>query len=263
MDIIVCIKQVPETADVSWDPETGVLRREGIPGVVNPTDKNALEAALQLKERHGGVITALSMGPPQAEEALREALSMGVDRGVLLSDRQFAGADTWATSYTLGLAVKRIASFDLILCGKESADGMTAHVGPQLAEFLNLPQLTYATAIDIHGHSLEIRQKVEHGYRMLRSPLPALVTVEREMNQPRIPPMDQIMEAFQKEVLRWDAEALGGEDESFGLKGSPTQTKKVYTKRLKKGKAQFLEGEPVEKVQQLVQILKDQNFIAS
>ena len=263
MDIIVCIKQVPESADVSWDPDTGTLRREGVAGIVNPTDKNALEAALQLRERHGGVITALSMGPPQAEEALREALSMGVDRGVLLSDKQFAGADTLATSYTLGLAVKKISSFDLILCGKESADGMTAHVGPQLAEFLNLPQLTYATAIDVHDHTVEIRQKVEHGYRILKSPLPALVTVEREMNQPRIPPMDQIMEAFQKEVLRWGAQELGGEHGHFGLKGSPTQTKKIYTKKVKKGKVQLLEGEPVEKVQQLVEILKQQDLIAS
>lgn len=263
MNIIVCIKQVPESADVSWDPDTGTLRREGVPGVVNPTDKNALEAALQLRERHGGVITGLSMGPPQAEEALREALSMGIDRGVLLSDKQFAGADTWATSYTLGLAVKKISTFDLILCGKESADGMTAHVGPQLAEFLNLPQLTYATAIDIHDHTVEIRQKVEQGYRILKSPLPALITVEREMNQPRIPPMDQIMEAFQKEVLRWGAQELGGEDVHFGLKGSPTQTKKIYTKKLKKGKVQLLEGEPVEKVQQLVQILRQQDLITS
>jgi electron transfer flavoprotein beta subunit len=202
------------------------------------------------------------MGPPQAEEALREALSMGADRGLLLSDRHFAGADTWATAYTLGLAMKKIGTFDLILCGKESADGMTAHVGPQLAEFLNLTQLTYATAIDIHDHLVEIRQKVEHGYRILKSPLPALVTVEREMNQPRIPPMDQIMEAFQKEVLRWSAEELGGEVGHFGLKGSPTQTRRVYTKKMEKGKVQFLEGEAGEKVQQLVQILKQGGLIA-
>jgi len=261
MDIIVCIKQVPETADVDWDPETGTLRREGAPGVLNPTDKNALEAALQLKERHGGVITAVSMGPPQAEEALREALSMGVDRGMLLSDRRFAGADTWATSYTLSLGVKKISTFDLILCGKESADGMTAHVGPQLAEFLNLPQLTCATAIDIRDHFVEIRQKVEGGYRILRTPLPALITVEREINQPRIPPVDQIMEAFHKEVLRWDGEELGGEDGHFGLKGSPTQTRKVYTKKMKKGKVQLLEGEAPQKVRQLVQILKQKDLI--
>lgn len=261
MDIIVCVKQVPEASDVGWDPETGTLRREGVPCVLNPTDKNALEAALQLRERYGGVITAVSMGPPQAEEVLREALSMGVDRGILLSDGRFAGADTWATSYTLSLALKKIATFDLILCGKESADGMTAHVGPQLAEFLNLPQLTYATAIDIHDHFVEIRQKVEDGFRILKSPLPALITVEREMNRPRIPPMDQIMEAFQKEVMRWSAEELGGENRHFGLKGSPTQTKKVYTKKMEKGKVQVLEGEAAEKVQQLVQILKQKDLI--
>ena len=262
MEIVVCIKQVPETADVGWDPKTGALIREGVSGVLNPNDKNALEAALQLKEKHGGTLTALSMGPPQAEEALREAMSMGIDRAILLSDRQFAGADTWATSYTLSRALKKISEFDLILCGKESADGMTGHVGPQVAEFLNLPQLTYAMEIDINSPSVRIKQKLEDGYRLLESPLPVVITVERGMNQPRIPSMDRIMESYRdKEVELWGAEALEGESDHFGLKGSPTQTRNVYIQKMEKGKVEFLEGEAKDTAQELVQILKQKNLI--
>ncbi|RLB27647.1 MAG: electron transfer flavoprotein subunit beta, partial [Deltaproteobacteria bacterium] len=201
MDIVVCIKQVPETTDIGWDPKTGTLIREGVGGILNPNDKNALEAALQLREQHGGLITALSMGPPQAEDALREALSMGVDKAILLNDRLFAGSDTLSTSYALSLAIKKIPSFDLILCGKESWDAMTAQVGPQLSELLNLPQLTYATVITVNRNSVKIKQKREDGVRILEASVPALITVEKEINQPRIPPMDSIMEAYRdKEV---------------------------------------------------------------
>ncbi len=261
MDIIVCVKQVPETSEIGWDPERGTLLREGAPGVVNHHDKHAIEAALQLREAHGGSITALSMGPPQADEALREALSMGVDRAVLLSDRCFAGADTFATSYALGLAVKKIARFDLILCGKETSDGMTAQVGPQLAELLNLPQLTCATEISIHDHAVRITQKLEGGLRILETPLPALITVERGINQPRIPPMDSIMEAYRdKEVLAWTSQDLGGHSEHFGLKGSPTQTRKVYTKKVTRGTVAILKGEPDEVARDLINALKEKGL---
>ncbi|MFH1350854.1 MAG: electron transfer flavoprotein subunit beta/FixA family protein [Pseudomonadota bacterium] len=262
MEIIVCIKQVPETTDVGWDPTKGTLIREGVPGILNPNDKNAIEAALQIKERYGGLVTAVSMGPPRTEEALREALSMGMDKAVLLSDSRFAGADTLATAYTLSLALKRMAGFDLVLCGKESADGMTGHIGPQLAEFLNLPQLTYATKIEIDGGSVRIRQKLDEGYRILESPLPVLITVEREINQPRIPPMDEILKAYQeKEVLSWGAEELGCDEIHLGLKGSPTQTRRVFIQKMEKGRVHFLEGEGSEIAQKFVQVLKEKGMI--
>jgi len=262
MEIVVCIKQVPETTNIDWDPKTGAIIREGVPGILNPNDKNVLEAALQVKEKHGGVITAVSMGPAQAEEALREALSMGIDKAVLLCDKQFAGADTLATSYTLSLALRKIAAFDLILCGKESADGVTGHVGPQLAEFLNLPQLTYATEIAIHDHTVRIKQKLEDCRRVLESPLPALVTMEQGCNQPRIPSMDQIMEAFQeKEVLFWSAEDLGGNSECLGLIGSPTQSRKVYLHKIERGNVQHLEGQADEAARKLIHLLKQKYLI--
>jgi len=263
MEIIVCVKQVPETTNVAWDPKTGAIVREGAPGVLNPNDKNALEVALQLKEKHGNVmITAVSMGPPQAEESLRESLSIGVDKAVLLSDKQFAGADTLATSYTLSLAVRKIGCFDLILCGKESADGVTGHVGPQLAEFLNLPQLTYATEIAVRDQRVQIKQKLEDCHRILESPLPALVTVEPGCNQPRIPSMEQIMEAYQgKEVLFWGAKDLGGSNENFGLKGSPTQTRNVYLHKIERGKVQYLEGGADEISRNLMLLLEQKNLI--
>jgi electron transfer flavoprotein beta subunit len=262
MDIIVCIKQVPETSEIGWDPERGTLLREGAPGVVNHNDKHAIEAALQLREAHGGSITALSMGPPQADEALREALSMGVDRAVLLSDRCFAGADTFATSYALSLAVKKMAGFDLILCGKETSDGMTAQVGPQLAELLNLPQLTCAIEISIYDHSVRITQKLEGGLRILEASLPALITVEKEINQPRIPPMDSIMEAYRdKEVLLWTPHDLGGYSEHFGLKGSPTKTRKVYTKKVTRGTVAMLEGGPDEVASMLINTLRQKGLL--
>ena len=257
MDTIVCIKQVPATSEIDWDPKTGTLMRERAEGVLNLNDKNALEAALQLREKHGGHSTALSMGPSQAEEALREALSMGIDRAVLLSDKAFAGADTLSTAYTLSLAAKKIGSYDLILCGKESWDGMTAQVGPQVAEFLNLPQLTCATEIIIEDTSVRIKQKIEDGFRIVEASLPAVITVEREINQPRIPTMDSIMEAYRsKEVLAWRADDLGGDPGLLGLKGSPTQAKRVYIKQIKKGKVTMLDGEPDEVAGKLIQTLR-------
>ncbi len=262
MDIVVCIKQVPETNEIGWDPKTGTLIRESTGGILNPNDKNALEAALQLREEHGGLITALSMGPPQAEDALREALSMGVDRAILLSDRIFAGADTLSTSYALSLALKKIVRFDLILCGKESWDAMTAQVGPQLAALMNLPQLTYATEITINNNSVKIKQKLEDGFRILETSFPALITLEKEINQPRIPPMDSIMDAYRnKEVQVWTGKDLGGDKKYFGLKGSPTQSRKVYSKKVQKGKVAILEGKPNEVARNLIQTLKLKGLI--
>ena len=257
MDIVVCIKQVPETSEIGWDPSTGTLMREGVPSILNRNDKNALEAALRLREQHGGLITALSMGPAQADEALREALSMGIDQAILLCDSVFAGADTLSTAYALSLAINKIMRFDLMLCGKESSDGMTAQVGPQIAEFLDLPQLTGATEIAIENKSVRIKQKLEYGFRVVETFLPAVITVERGINQPRIPTMDSIMEAYRdREVQVWGAGDLGGDSARYGLKGSPTQSRNVYAKQVKKGKVTFLDGEPDEVAVKLIDALK-------
>jgi electron transfer flavoprotein beta subunit len=261
MKIIVCIKQVPDVTEVKWDPETGSLIRKGVPSIINPNDRNAIEAALQLKERHGGEVTVLSMGPSQVEEALREALGMGADKAIQLTDKRFAGSDTWATAYTLGLAVKKIGQYDLIICGKEAIDGMTAQVGPQLAEYLDIPQLTYAAHIEIADSKVRVKQKLGDCLRLLEAPMPALITIEREAYQPRVAPMDTILEAYGKEIPVWNPEDLNGKEDNFGLKGSPTRLRRVYTPKLIKGRVEMLEGGPEEAARQLVGKLKEKYII--
>ncbi|MFH1090967.1 MAG: electron transfer flavoprotein subunit beta/FixA family protein [Pseudomonadota bacterium] len=261
MNIIVCIKQVPNVREVKWDPETGFLIRKGIPSIITPNDRQAIEAALQLRDEHGGEVTILSMGPSQVEEALREALGMGADKAVQLTSKQFAGSDTWATSYTLGLAIQKMAGWDLIICGKEAMDGMTAQVGPQLAEFLKIPQLTYAVSLEIADGKARIRQKLGKLQRTLEAPLPALVTVEREINEPRIAPMDTIMEAYEKEIPVWTPEDLAGEADRFGLEGSPTRLKKIFSPKVLKGEVQMLTGAPPEVAAALVRLFKEKYIL--
>ena len=261
MNIIVCIKQVPDITEVNWDPETGSLIRKGIPSIINPNDKNAIEAALQLREMNGGEVTVISMGPSQVEEALREALGMGVDRAIQLTAKQFAGSDTWSTAYTLGLAVKKIGQYDLIICGKEAIDGMTAQVGPQLAEYLGIPQLAYAMHIEVVDSKVRVKQKLGDLHRLLETPMPALITVEREAYQPRIAPMDTILEAYGKEIPVWKPDDLNGEVENFGLNGSPTKLRKVYTPKLIKGKVEMLEGGPEDIARKFIEKLKEKYII--
>jgi electron transfer flavoprotein alpha/beta subunit len=261
MHIVVCIKQVPDVTEVSWDPETGSLIRKGIPSIINPNDKNAIESALQLKEMYGGEVTVLSMGPSQVEEALREALGMGVDKAIQLTAREFAGSDTWVTAYTLGLAVKKLGPCDLIICGKEAIDGMTAQVGPQLAEYLGIPQLTYAMNIEVVDNRVRVNQRLGDLDRLLETPMPALITVEREAYPPRVAPMDTILEAYGKDIPVWKSDDLGGENERFGLKGSPTKLRKVYTPKLIKGNVEMLEGGPEDVARNFIGKLKDKYII--
>ncbi len=195
MNIVVCIKQVPDTAEVRINPETGTLIREGVPSIINPFDMHAIEAGLQIKEKAGGKVIVLTMGPPQAETALREALSMGADEAVLLSDRAFAGSDTWATSFTLSKAIKKIGA-DIIICGKQAIDGDTAQVGPETAEFLNIPHISYVRKIeDVSGSSIKVQRMMDEGYDVVESSFPVLFTVVKELNEPRLPSLKGKMAA--------------------------------------------------------------------
>src|SRR3989338_1484250 len=212
MNIVVCIKQVPDTTNVRIDPETNTLVRSGVQSIINPFDMYAIEEAVRLKEKFGGLVTIITMGPPQAEEALREAISLGADEAVLISDRAFAGSDTWATSYTLSRAIGKIGKFDIIICGKQAIDGDTAQVGPGVAAFLDIPQITFVkkieeiTAVNQHERNesratnderrfIRAERMTEEGYDIIESPLPCLITVVKEINEPRLPSLKGKMRA--------------------------------------------------------------------
>ena len=230
MKIIVTVKQVPDTNEVKIDPKTGTLIRDGVPSIINPEDKNAIEEALRIKENQDGVdITVLSMGPPQAENALREALAMGADRAILVSDRAFAGADTLATSYMLSRAIKKIKKYDLMLCGRQAIDGDTAQVGPQLAEALDLPQATYAEEINIQGNVVTVMSNFDSVVRIIEMKTPALITVSNRINRPRFKTMNGVLRAFRdKEVVTWTKEDLKLNPMRIGINGSPTWVRKTF-----------------------------------
>lgn len=257
MHFVVCIKQVPDTADVKIDPETNTLIREGVASIINPFDTYAIEEAVRLKEKLGGKVTALTMGPPQAEAALKDAISVGVDEGILVSDRAFAGSDTWATSYTLSLALKKIGDFDLIICGKQASDGDTAQVGPGIAAHLNLPQITYVRKIEeISETRVAAERLLENGYEVIESPLPAVLTVVKEINEPRIPSLKGKLAAKKAQITHWTAADIGGDPEQLGLNGSPTKVVKIFSPPPRQG-GEIFKGEPEETVPQLVAKLKD------
>ncbi len=257
MHVIVCIKQVPDTADVKIDPATNTLIRAGVAAIINPFDMYAIEEALRIKERAGARVTVLTMGPPQADAALREALSMGADAAVLLSDRAFAGSDTWATSYTLSQAVRKLAPFDLVLCGKQASDGDTAQVGPGIAAHLDLPQITYVRKIAALGDGrIEAERLLEDGVERIRSPLPCVLTVVKELNEPRLPSLKGKLAARKAQIPVWKAVDLGCEPDKVGLEGSPTKVVRIFTPPPRPG-GQLFKGEPEEIVAQVVARLKD------
>ncbi len=225
------VKQVPDTTEVRVNPETNTLIREGVPSVVNPLDLYGVEEALLLKEKTEAEVVALSMGPPQAEEALREVISMGVDKAILVSDRKFAGADTWATSLTLAKAIAKIGDFDIIFTGKQAADGDTAQVGPGVAEFLDIPQATFVRKVDgldVEKRTIKVESMWEEGSECLELPLPCLITTVKELNEPRLPSLRGKMAAKKAEIPTWKFEDLGVKEEEVGLAGSPTQVVKVF-----------------------------------
>jgi len=230
MEIVVCIKQVPDTTEVKIDPVTNTLIRQGVPSIVNPFDKNALEAALQLKAQYGATVTVLSMGPPQAKEALKECLAMGADNAILMSDRAFGGSDTLATSNTLAAGIKKIGNVDIIICGKQAIDGDTAQVGPEMAEHLDLTQVTYVAKIEsIDGNIIRVQREHEEGYEVIDAQMPVLLTVVKSINEPRTPTVKGVMKANRKEITTWTVDDIVVKASAIGLKGSPTQVRKIFT----------------------------------
>jgi electron transfer flavoprotein beta subunit len=256
MNILVCVKQVPDAKDVRLDPVTNTLAREGVESIMNPFDRHALEEAVAIKEQHGGKVTVITMGPPQAENVLREALSCGADDGVLISDRAFAGADTWATSYTLARAVKTLGQFDLILCGKQAIDGDTAQVGPGLACRLRLP---FATCVQktrkVTAEAIEVERMMDDGFDVLRLPLPALMTVVKDINEPRVASLKGKMRAKKAEIRKLSAVDIGADPQCVGLAGSPTQVVRVFSPEAR-GDRKIFSGSVLEQVDQLVECLR-------
>ncbi|MCX7661426.1 MAG: electron transfer flavoprotein subunit beta/FixA family protein [Candidatus Omnitrophica bacterium] len=257
MQIIVCIKQVPETTEVKINLQTNTLIREGVKSIINPFDMYAIEEAIRLKEKFGGKTIVITMGPPQAEEALREALSMGIDEAILITDRAFAGSDTWATSYTLSLAIKKIAKFDIILCGKQASDGDTAQVGPGIAGHLDIPQVTFVKKIEkIENGTCQVQRMTEEGYEIISVSLPVLLTVVKEINEPRLPSLKGMLRAKKQEVIRWNAKDLGADSALIGLEGSPTRVIKVFHPPVRTGGI-ILRGDTEETTEKLVELLKE------
>jgi len=255
VNIVVCIKQVPDTAEIRINPETNTLMREGVPSIINPFDLHALEAGLQIKEKFGGKVTVLTMGPPQAEAALREAVSMGADEAVLLSDRAFAGSDTWATSYTLAQAIRKLGA-DIIFCGKQAIDGDTAQVGPETAEFLGIPHISYIRKIEEVGDGYVRAQRLmDEGYDIVESTLPVLLTAVKELNQPRMPSLKGKMAAKKAEIKKMGKDDIQADDSNIGLKGSPTQVKNIFAPQIKADR-KMLEGTPDAQVDALIQELR-------
>lgn len=257
MKIVVCIKQVPDAASVKWDREKGTLIRDGVKSVINPFDYNAIEAALQLRDAAGGTVTAVTMGPPQAEEAVREALSLGVDQGVVISDRAFAGADTLATTYTLSKAIEKLGGADAVFCGKQAIDGDTAQVGPGLAVRLGIPCVTCIGEMEIldGGRGLRVKRMNERGYDLVEVEFPALFTTLASLNTPRVPSLKAKMRAKRAEIPVWSAEDIGASADKIGLKGSPTQVASTYIPTFE-AKKEMLQGEPEEQVEALVARLR-------
>lgn len=257
MNIVVCIKQVPDAKNVRLDPKTNTLSREGVQSIMNPFDRHALEEGVSLKEKVGGKVTVLSMGPPQAEEILREAIACGADEGVLVSDRAFAGADTWATSYTLAKAVETVGNADLILCGKQAIDGDTAQVGPGLASRLNLPYVTCVQKTrEVSETAIQVERMMDDGYDVVQLPLPALLTVVKDINEPRVPSLKGKMRAKKAEIKVLSAADIGAEADCIGLAGSPTQVAKVFSPE-PRGERRVFSGTVEEQVEQLVKEIRE------
>ncbi len=269
MQIVVCVKQVPDTTQVKVDPNTGTLIREGVPFIINPFDTHAVEESLRLKDAYGLKVTAISMGPPSADETLRKTVALGIDEVVLLSDRAFAGADTWATSAALAEAIRRLAQKEeviIVMCGKQTIDGDTAQVGPGIASRLHYYQLTLVDRIDdldLKAKRIRVRRKLEGRHEIVEAPLPAMLAVVREINHCRYPTVPRRMMAEDAEVTLWDNNVLQMDPSTIGLKGSPTQVRKIFSPERVKGE---IVGDglnaPEEAANLLVDAMIEKNFLS-
>ncbi len=258
MKIIVTIKQVPDTTEIKIDPETNTLIREGVESIINPFDLHAVEEALKIKENlGGGEVTAISMGPPQAKDALKEVIAMGVDKAYLLSAKEFAGADTLATSYTLSVAIKKLGDYDLIISGKQAIDGDTAQVGPGLAGHLDIPQVAYVKKIErIDKKSVRVQRMTEEGYEIIETPLPALLTVLKDINLPRLPTLRGKLISKKTEIPVLTPQDIGADLDRIGLPGSPTQVIKIFSPDVKKD-SKIFKGDINDSVDELTSVLKE------
>lgn len=249
MHIVVCVKMVPDTTQVKIDPETNTLIREGVPFITNPFDTNAVEEAIRFKDRYGAYVTAVSMGPPSAASVLRKAIAVGADKGILLSDRAFGGADTLATSTVLGLAIKKIGEnlpVDIVLCGKQTIDGDTAQVGPGIARRLNISQLTLVdeiVSVNRDQKTIQVRRKLEGYHELVESRMPVMITVEREINTPRYPTVPGRLDAAEASLMLWSNAVLKLDPNAIGLLGSPTQVKRIFAPKREKGEVIMGEGD--------------------
>lgn len=261
MNIVVCLKQVPATTEVKIDPRTNTLVRQGIKNVINPFDTYALEEGVSIKARYGGKVTVISMGPPQAEEALREAISLGADEAVLLSDKAFAGADTLATAYTLAVAIKKLAQYDLVLCGRQTTDGDTGQVGPELAEMLGVALVAYVSRIEeITSGRMRVQRMVEDGHEVIESPLPAVITVVKEINVPRLPSLRGIARSKNAVIPVWTVRELGVSPEMVGLAGSPTKVMAIFRPQ-RTCQSEMFQGPLESQVDCLIGRLKDAGLV--
>lgn len=261
MKIVTLVKQVPDTTEVRMDPKTGTLIREGVPSIVNPYDKHALEEALRLRERFGGEVTVISMGPPQAIRALQECRALGADRCYLLSDRKFAGADTLATAYSLGRAVEKVVpDFDIILCGQQAIDGDTGHVGPQLGEYLSIPHVAYVSALTVEGRRAVALREMEGGHMEVEVTLPALFTVTKKINSPRYPTVMRILKAVEEDYPVLTADYIGVEEGRIGLGGSPTRVRKIFAPEVRP-RGKILQGSTDEQLDALIDVFKKLNLV--
>ncbi|MCX7748985.1 MAG: electron transfer flavoprotein subunit beta/FixA family protein [Clostridia bacterium] len=261
MNIIVCVKQVPATNEVKINKETNTIIREGVEASINPFDTYAIEEGLRIKDRMGGKVTVLSMGIPSVADLLKETIGLGVEDAILLSDRAFAGADSLATSYALSMGVRKIANYDLIICGKQATDGDTAQVGPSLAEKLGLPHTTYVRKIEeIREGYIRCQRLTEDGYEVIEMPLPAVITVVKEINEPRLPSIKGMMRAKKATVTVWTADDIGADKSLCGLKGSPTQVVKTFVP-VHDIASEMIDGTPSEQAKKLADKLLSMQFM--
>jgi len=262
MKIIVCVKQVPNTNEIKINPETGTLIRDGVPSITNPDDANALEQALLVKDANpGSTVTVISMGPPQAREMLQECIAMGADEAILLSDRALGGSDTWATSNALAAAIKKIGDYDLIFAGRQAIDGDTAQVGPQIAEKLGIPQITYVMKFDMKDDKVTVQRALEDGYETLRAKMPCVLTVIKELNLPRYMSISGIIRGANADIKVWGAADIDIDLSMVGLKASPTNVFKSFTPK-PKGKGVVVEGDTAREIAgNLLENMKEKHLI--